>query len=195
MDADEICMVCGKLIRKVRGMYPENLRSKPRIAWNSYCPECKTRVEEEMSALGLTERLSEDYAMSRYLLNMEIPERKGLATFVQSVDYLLNDSPKLAKQTVKEARSYLRKLGLLQQAAKRILAAHSQQTDAGQPVWVKYLTPFKMERRWRSRAKRRNERSSGRGEVVGLDVLDLLFPLLFSTNTRTDIRISSALLV
>lgn len=152
-----------------------------------------------MSASRLTERLSEDYAMSRYLLDMEIPEREGLATFVRFVDlYLLNDSSKLAKQTVEESRSHLRELGLLQQAAKRILTAYRnklQQTDGGLPVWAKYLAPFKMERRWRSRAKRRNERSSGRGEVVGLEVLDLLFPLLFSTDTRTDIRVSGALLI
>jgi hypothetical protein len=196
MDADEICMVCGKLIRKVKGKYPESLRGKRRIAWNCYCPECKTRVQEEMSALGLTERLAEDYAMSRYLLDMKIPEWEGLATFVRSVDRLLKDPSKLAKETVEESRSYLRQLGLLQQAAKRILTAYRDKLQqTGLSGWAKYLGPFKMERRWQSRAKRRNERSSGRGEVVGLDVLDLLFPLLFSTDTRIDIRVSDALLV
>lgn len=146
-----------------------------------------------MSALGLTERLSEDYAISRYLLDMKIPEREELAAFVRSVDYLLNSS-KPAK-TVEESKGQLRELGLLQQAAKRILTAYSQQTNGHFSVWAKYLAPFKMERRWRSRAKRRNETSSGRGVVVGLDVLDLLFPLLFSTDTRTDIRVSGGLLV
>lgn len=181
MDADEICMVCGKLIRKVSLRYPESFRNKRRIAWNSYCSECKTRVDEGMSVLGLTQGLFKDYAMSKHLINKGIPERKGLIAFVESVDYLLNNAPKLVKQTVEESRSYLRELGALQQGAKRILTAYSGQLHGFSEVeiLINDKHPLKMEDRWRSRAKRRNERSSGQGEVISLDVLDLFMPLLF----------------
>lgn len=109
-------------------------------------------------------------------------------TFVESVDYLLDNSSKLVKQIIKEARPYLQALGVLQDRIGRILRAYSELLSiiSANTYLVEDERPWKVEKRWRSRAKRRNERSSGRGEVTRLDVLDLFMPILFGLSSTDD---------
>jgi hypothetical protein len=183
LEADEICTICGGLIRTHRfSAHTARFlaRAKNRFFYGP-CNACQKRVNEERRTLGLEEKRGVEmlklYAKARYLLERE-EEPPELNHYVGWMNDLLGAA--IARKLFEEYRSPVAELGRLEQTTSQIVGARG---IAPTLEYRETLKPFftqidRAQEKRKSNARKLYSRRKA-GEAFGKPVDLLVFDILF----------------
>lgn len=120
LEANEICVVCGRLIRRTTAYF--RAADKNRFRYK-VCDSCRQTLDEERRKLGLQVKRGAEilklYTMARYVLQQGY-ESTELKSYIEWIDHFVTVS---RDEPFRKSRSRLAEVGILEESVSRTITS------------------------------------------------------------------------